>query len=250
MACWITQVVARLRVERLIVIEQRLRIQRRRGEGIVDVVSYAARHAAQGAQALLLHADLLRLAQGLVGDLEFPRALGDPGLEQVIGVPDVGFGAFALRDLELQAMISPLQRSRTREAQRRRNEPHQQKRGRDRSQGGYRLDPAREPVNRLPDRPDLHQMGQPAGDDEHRETHVNPVELQIFAAPDEIEERERDREVRQRDERIGDDVQRQYPGLPLVAHSMGHEPRRREQSIEVLGHYAVLAILLEELRIP
>ncbi len=77
-----------------------------------------------------------------------------------------------------------------------------------------------------------------ARDDEHGEADKHPVELQIAPLPDEIQQRERNREVRQGDERVRQDVQGQDPRLPEVAHPMGHETVRGEQAEDPIGHPA------------
>ncbi len=151
-------------------------------------------------------------------------------------MPDLSFSALALHDLQLEIAIEMLQCSRTRQAQRRGHQPDQQKCCGDRGQGGDRFDRPGEPVDRLPDGPDLHQVGRPAGDDEDCEAHENPVELQVFTATDEIQQGEGNREIGERDQRIGYDVQRQDVGAPLKTHAMRHKTGRGEHAIEIIRH--------------
>jgi hypothetical protein len=57
----------------------------------------------------------------------------------------------------------------------------------------------------------------PAGDDERAEHDEQKREWDVAALADEVEEGGRDREVRDRDQRVGDDVQRHERRLPRIA---------------------------------
>ena len=69
------QAAARPLTQTRLALQQRLGVQRRRGDRVVDIVRDTARHLPQRPQALLLHDRLLRLAQIVVGALQLPVQL-------------------------------------------------------------------------------------------------------------------------------------------------------------------------------
>jgi hypothetical protein len=69
-----------------------------------------------------------------------------------------------------------------------------------------------------------------AGDDEDCEAQKYPVVPQINAPVDEIEKRAGNRKIRQSGESVGDDMEREYVRLPLIAHAVGHESVRGKKA--------------------
>src|SRR5712671_7736654 len=93
----------------------------------------------------------------------------------------------------------------------------------------------------MPNHPDFHQMRRAAGHDEDREAEKHPMELEVLAPTYEIDERERDRKVRQCDQRIGHDMQAQHTGLPQVTHPVRHEVALSQELLEPSDHRVILA---------
>ncbi len=74
------------------------------------------------------------------------------------------------------------------------------------------------------------------GEDEHRETHKHPVKLQVFPLADEIEERDGNGVVGQRDERVRSHMQPHHSRPPEIAMAMRHEAIGREQVFKKVYH--------------
>jgi hypothetical protein len=132
-------------------------------------------------------------------------------------------GLAALRDFALQIRIRTSEYRRTRNRQGSGHQPDQQNCGWHRCECGDRLDPAAQPVVRLPDHPDLHRMGHSACDDENRETYEDPMKREIAPSSDKIEQGDRDRCIGEGCERIRYDMQKKQVGAPQVTHAVGHE---------------------------
>ena len=95
--------------------------------------------------------------------------------------------------------------------------------GNQRHRRGEELDPAGQPVVRVPQRPDLEGMGGAAGHDEAPEGQDHPVERDVVAAAvDEVRERGGDGQIRDRDDGVAADVQGHERPLPEVAMPVGH----------------------------
>ncbi len=75
----------------------------------------------------------------------------------------------------------------------------------------------------VPDRPHLQRMRRPAGDDKGAKHEKQPRVGHVAPPPHEKHQRQRDREIRQRDQSVGDAVQPQQTRRPKVALPMGHE---------------------------
>ena len=103
-----------------------------------------------------------------------------------------------------------------------------------RRRGGDTLDGTRQPIRRRPERQHLHDVGGTTGDDERPEAEEHPAERDV-PSPASDEQRERNRRVRQRDQRVGHDVQPDQPRVPHVAVPMGHEAVGREQRCKKSG---------------
>ena len=88
----------------------------------------------------------------------------------------------------------------------------------------------------MPDVPYFHQMGGAAGDDEHGKTQKYPARMQVPAFVDEAEQSDRNRIVGQGDQAVRHDVQPNYDRIPLVTHSMRHEPVGRKNPPEEIHH--------------
>ena len=89
--------------------------------------------------------------------------------------------------------------------------------------GGDRLDDSGEPVVAVPEIPDFHQMRRATGNDEKAEQSEHPTEGDISALAYEPKKNDGNREVRERDQRIGYHVQIDQPRVPEVAHAVRHE---------------------------
>ncbi len=180
--------------------------------------------------------ELLTVAQTLVDGLQIVRPFSNAGLEFLVDAPDFGRRALAFRNLEFQLRVGSLQGCRARHSQRIRHEPHQQDCRRNGGQSRDCLDRAGKPVDGLPDGPDLHQVRSSASHDKDCEADEHPVELQVRPLADEVQQGEWDREVRERDQRIRSDVERQDSGLPQITHPVRHESARGKDRFRVVGH--------------
>ena len=66
-------------------------------------------------------------------------------------------------------------------------------------------------------------MSHPAGDDENAKADEHPVEGQVAAFANEVNEGERDSEVSRCDKEIGDKMEPDQARVPEVAMPVGHE---------------------------
>ena len=123
-----------------------------------------------------------------------------------------------------------------RQRERARDEPHEEHGREQRRHGGDGLHAAGEPVPGRPEGEDFEVVRGPARDDEDPEAEEDPVEGEVAATADEVEEREGDRGVREGDDRVGGDVEPDDARLPQVAVPMRHELVRREQGREKIEH--------------
>jgi len=130
------------------------------------------------------------------------------------------------------------QRRWARELQRGGHKPDQENGGGDGGEGRHCFDSAAQPIDGMPDHPDFHQVRGAAGDDENSETDEHPVECEVASLAHKIQQRERNGKIRERDQQIGSDMQREHIGLPQVAHAVRHESVGRGQSI-CASHIAV-----------
>ena len=195
-----------------------------------------------GAQGLLGLALALGDGEGILGAL----ALGDLAGELLVLAGELGG---ALVDAALELVVSALELAmgagelaRGGDGQGVGHELDQEDGGGQRRGGGDGLDGAGQPVGRGPQGPDLHDVGGAAGDDEHAEAQEHPVERHVAPLANDVDQRERDRGVREGDEGVGEDVQPDERRQPEVAVSMRHEPVAGHQVLEELGHRVPLRL--------
>ncbi len=98
--------------------------------------------------------------------------------------------------------------------------------GDDRCKGGQRLDQAFNSVNRHPERINREHVGETARQDEDSKRPENPIEFDIAPFRDKIRQGKGDREVSDRDYRIGSDMQPNQLRLPQQANAVGRKHRR------------------------
>jgi hypothetical protein len=85
-------------------------------------------------------------------------------------------------------------------------------------------------------------MGEPARDDEDAEAHHQPVEGQVAAPARDVQQCKRNREVRHRDQDVGDDVHPQHAWAPHLTVSMRQELPAREPGHIEFGHAGSLYV--------
>src|SRR5581483_8058593 len=88
-----------------------------------------------------------------------------------------------------------------------RNETYQQDRACHSRKRHNPLHRAGKPLDRRPESPDAHHVCDAASHHEHGEAFEPPVELQVRAPPDQVEKRQRNREVGGRDDSIGETLE-------------------------------------------
>ncbi len=118
--------------------------------------------------------------------------------------PARGSDQFGLRLAQL--VVDPGQLLRAGDLQGNRHQLDQQDGGNHRSDRGDHLDQCRQPVVRLPYGHDLHHMTGPAGQDKHAEGPEHPVEGDVFALADEVDQRKGNGDIAKSDEAIGQHI--------------------------------------------
>ena len=110
------------------------------------------------------------------------------------------------------------------------NQWRQGERGCQGGSGRDQLDVAGQPIARLPERPNLHEMSAAAGNNEQAEAQDHPVE-RYLPAPlvDEVGQRRGNRNVRKSNQHIGTDMQPHHFRAPEIAVSVGQETLRGKQ---------------------
>jgi hypothetical protein len=81
----------------------------------------------------------------------------------------------------------------------------------------------------MPEVPDFQEVRGATGNDEYSEADKDPAEGEIAPFADEPEERERNCEIRQRDQQIRSGVQTDQPGVPEIAEAVWLEVTRAEK---------------------
>ncbi len=66
-------------------------------------------------------------------------------------------------------------------------------------------------------------MSHPAGDNEHAEANEHPIEGQVAPSANEVKEAERNGEISNGNEEVGDKMKPDQARIPKVAMPMGHE---------------------------
>ena len=84
----------------------------------------------------------------------------------------------------------------------------------------------------MPECPHLHEMGPTAGKNKHAKAHEDPIEGHISSLAYEKKQCDRDRQICQRDQRIGNDVQPHQCCIPRIAITVWHEIIGREKRFE------------------
>jgi hypothetical protein len=117
-----------------------------------------------------------------------------------------GGGVPVLRDLDRERAVERLELGWTAQRQGLGDERYQGERRCDGDEAGPELDQALHAVVGLPDRPDAHDMGQPAGRNERGEHQEHPRERDLAPPQHESEQRDRDEEIGERNQPIRKNV--------------------------------------------
>ncbi len=151
--------------------------------------------------------------------------VGKAGQQVVVGqMLQARLGALADLDLAFEQPVHTLELGRTTQSERGRQDRNQRERGRQRDHRGRQLHQPLDPVIRVPDGPDVEEMGDAAGGDERAEHHEHPGERDLVAAlGDEEDQGRRDHEVGERDQAIRTDMQPDDLGQPEIAIAVRHE---------------------------
>ena len=88
-------------------------------------------------------------------------------------------------------------------------------------------------------------MSRATSDDENCKTKEHPVERQVFALADEINERERNRKVSEGDQSIRENVEPEYAWVPEVTMPVRHERGGRKKVLKKFCHNECNASPLE-----
>jgi hypothetical protein len=168
---------------------------------------------------------LTPLVVGLLAPLDFrtqlvirPSELAGPFLHAPF--------QFVTRALERLVGVSQLGGARQRDHLR--EQLKQQNRRDHRRERGNRLDDSCQPICAVPERPDLHQMRGAASEDEQAEHQEHPVEGQIGAPADEVDQRKRDQVVADRDHAVRYRVEPDDLRVPQKADAVWHEIRSQQ----------------------
>ena len=168
--------------------------------GVIDNRLQQLLIRAQGALGLLPLFNFL--SERPIGRRELRGTLVDACFQLGVQVSDGRLGTLAFANLALQLLINDPQGCRARPAQRLGNQASEQDRRNDGGQGGNDLDHSGEPIARLPDGPDLHEVRRTAGDDKDGETDKYPAELQVRALTDKVEQGKWNGEVGEGNDRV------------------------------------------------
>jgi hypothetical protein len=96
----------------------------------------------------------------------------------------------------------------------------------------------------VPDGQDFHYVAGSAGQDKHPERRDHPVERDVLALVDEVDERERNRDIAEGDQAIGDHVGPQQIGTPHIAMPVGHEALVGQQRQQIVHfHFLVVPVI-------
>jgi hypothetical protein len=105
-------------------------------------------------------------------------------------------------------------------------------RGAHRREGRDVLDPAGHPVDRLPQGDRGHEVGEPAGDDEHPEGDEGPQERHPpTGATGEDDQGQGDRHIRDADREVGEQVQQQEHGVPSEGGALAQKSPRGKENL-------------------
>ena len=132
-------------------------------------------------------------------------------------------------DLALQRLVGLSQLLRRRQCQDLGQERPQADCGQNGNQRGKSLHAAFGHVVRKPERPNSEQVRGAACRDEHREGPEHPAEIDVRALGDDDAEHDRDGEIGERDQAVGNHVQPDQAGLPKQAHAVGRQLRGIEE---------------------
>jgi hypothetical protein len=109
------------------------------------------------------------------------------------------------------------------------HELYQKDRGSDRSCGRDGFDDAGEPVIRMPEVPNFHDMRSATSNDEYSEADEDPAEGEIAPFANEPDERDWNRKIRQRNQQVRSRVQPYQSGVPEIAKAVWLEVTRAEK---------------------
>lgn len=183
----------------------------------------------------------LAAAQRRVRAFEGRRPLAHPILERGVRLAKLGFHGPSARDLGLQGGVFAAQLVGARqgdEARQERPEHHGDHGG---DHGRRELHEALQPVGRVPEGDELHEVRRAAAQDEEREQGGEPAVLEVRPAADEDQDRRGDRVVGGRDEPVGHGVDRDEVGAPEQAIAVRQERRCPEQVLHHLTHLTLKA---------
>lgn len=197
-----------------------------------------------GVEASRLSEDMLDRAQDqgqrgsqLVADVG-QKLVFEPlgGTEARVRFGKLGQRRLFLRDLLGERQVDGLQLGRGAQGQSRGEDLVEGGHGEPGSQSGHRFDPAGQAVHGLVEQDDLHHVGQPTGDDEGGEHERHPRHGKVSPASGEKDQEKRDRDVGQRDQKVGDVVQKDLAVGPLPAHGARNIPAGIEEMLEKFRH--------------
>ena len=188
-------------------------------------------------ELLLAGADfLLGLVAGVNLQAEFRRAFFHALFEFVVRTAQFLLDGLAAGDLALQEPVAGLKLAGTRHRQHARHDLPERSGREKRGGGGERFRHPHQAIDRIPHRDHVEHVRDPAGADKHAEHDEDPIKGHAAPLAHEVQQSDGDREVSERDQGIGKNVQPEHTRLPQVTVAVRHEVGREEQPAKEVEH--------------